>query len=39
MSGYKKSRQDHSINQNANIKGIKDLYLKITTQQTPQKIS
>lgn len=39
MSGYKKSLPDHSINQNTNIKDIKDLYLKITTQQTPQKIS
>ena len=39
ISGYKKSLPDHSINQNTNIKGINDLYLRITIQHTPQKIS
>ena len=39
MSGYRKSLIDHSINQNKYIKGINDLYLKITIQHTPQKIN
>lgn len=39
INGYPKVLKPHSNNQIKYINGINDLYLKITTQQTKQKIS